>query len=68
MFNFNFKPLNDNTSGFRYNIGPFSGLARKRKTKSAWKVEQGETMVKVQLGKWAIYAEHSKPRRILWNW
>lgn len=68
MFKFNFKPLNDNTSGFRYNIGPFSGLYRKRKTVSSWKVSQGETMTKFELGKRAIYVEHSRPTRLLWNW
>ena len=68
MFKFNFKPLNDNTNGFRYNIGPFSGLYRKRKTKAAYRVVQGATFTKIELGKRVVYLEHNAPLRQLWNW
>ena len=65
---FSIKPLNDNTKGFRFRTWNFAGLYRKRKTVSNWQVSQGETMTKIELGKRVIYLEHTKPRRILWNW
>ena len=69
MFNIiNKKPLNDGTKGFRFNTRHFSGIYRKRKTKSAWQVVQGSTMTKLELGKRVLYVEHNEPLRNLWNW
>lgn len=68
MFGFNTKPLNDNTSGFRFNTRNFSGIYRKRKTKAAYRVVQGATFTKIELGKRVVYLEHNAPLRQLWNW
>ena len=52
------KPLNDKTKGFRYNFFGVKGLVRIRKIKSrGFKVEQGNCMVKLHLGKVTIYRE-----------
>lgn len=63
------KPLNDNTKGFRYNFFGVKGLVRVRKVKSrGFKLEQGECMVKLHLGKVTIYKEvraNKKTMRIL---
>ena len=50
MFGFNTKPLNDNTNGFRFNTRNFSGIYRKRKNKAAYRVVQGATFTKFELG------------------
>ncbi len=63
------KSLNDNTKGFRYNFFGVKGLVRVRKVKSrGFKLEQGECMVKLHLGKVTIYKEvraNKKTMRIL---
>jgi hypothetical protein len=63
------KALNDNTKGFRYNFFGVKGLVRVRKVKSrGFKLEQGECMLKLHLGKVTIYKEvraNKKTMRIL---
>ena len=63
------KPLNDNTKGFRYNFFGIKGLVRVRKIKSrGFKLEQGNCMVKLHLGKVTVYKElkvNKKTPRIL---
>lgn len=68
MFGFNTKALNDGTKGFRFNTRHFSGIYRNRKTKKAYRVVQGATFTKIELGKRVVYLEHNAPLRQLWNW
>lgn len=52
------KPLNDRTSGFRFNILGTKGVYRKRKVKSnGFKIVQGDCMKKIHMGKRSIYIE-----------
>ena len=57
------KPLNDRTNGFRFNILGIKGLTRKRKTFSrGFKLEAGNCMTALHLGKRTVYFER-KPNR-----
>ena len=52
------KPLNDGTSGFRFNVLGTKGIVRKRKWLSrGYGVEIGKTMRSVHLGKVTVYLE-----------
>lgn len=55
------KPLNDRTSGFRFNVLGTKGLTRKRKVVSrGYKIEVGECMTAYHLGKRTVYIEHNE--------
>jgi len=57
------KPLNDGTTGFRFNIFGFKGLTRKRTTISrGFTIERGMCTTKIHLGKRTVYLEQ-KPNR-----
>lgn len=62
------RPLNDNTSGFRFDLLGIKGLYRKRKVQRRWGVNQnGDTFVQVHLGKRSVYIEQFKPVRRLYD-
>ena len=57
------KPLNDRTNGFRFNMIGLKGLTRKRKHASrGYKLDFGNCMTAIHLGKRTIYIER-KPNR-----
>jgi hypothetical protein len=58
-------PLNDNTSGFRFDLLGFKGIYRKRILKTRWGITKGETMRAIHYGKRSVYLELSRPRRKL---
>ena len=52
------KPLNDNTSGARFNAFGIKGLYRKRKALSrGFKINKGKSMTAVHVGKRTVYLE-----------
>jgi hypothetical protein len=60
------KPLNDRTSGFRFNVFGKKGLLRKRKIKSnGFKIVSGKCMTRIDMGKASVYLEESSTPRIL---
>lgn len=60
------KPLNDRTSGFRFNVLGKKGLLRIRKKKNnGWRVVHDDCMTAVHMGKATAYFEHKKPSRKL---
>ena len=57
------KPLNDGTTGFRFNFFGLKGLTRKRNTISrGFAIERGKCTTKIHLGKRSVYLER-KPNR-----
>ena len=57
------KPLNDGTTGFRFNFFGFKGLTRKRINLSrGFAIERGKCTTKIHLGKRSVYLEQ-KPNR-----
>lgn len=65
---FSTRPLNDGTSGLRFDIVGIKGLYRKRKIQRRWGVNQnGDTFVQVHLGKRSLYIERLKPARRLYD-
>lgn len=65
---FSIRPLNDNTSGFRFDIVGIKGLYRKRKALRRWSINQnGDTFVQIHLGKRSLYIEQFKPARRLYD-
>ena len=57
------KPLNDRTNGFRFNVLGIKGLTRKRKTFSrGFKLEAGNCMTALHLGKRTVYVERKSNR------
>ena len=65
---FSTRPLNDNTSGFRFDFIGIKGLYRKRKVQRRWGVNQnGDTFVQIHLGKRSLYIERLKPARRLYD-
>ena len=62
------RPLNDNTSGFRFDLIGIKGLYRKRKVQRRWSINQnGDTFVQVHFGKRSLYVEQYKPVRRLYD-
>lgn len=62
------RPLNDNTSGFRFDFIGIKGLYRKRKVQRRWGINQnGDTFVQIHLGKRSLYIERLKPVRRLYD-
>lgn len=62
------RPLNDNTSGFRFDFIGIKGLYRKRKALRRWGVNQnGDTFVQIHFGKRSLYLEQYKPVRRLYD-
>ena len=62
------RPLNDNTSGFRFDLVGIKGLYRKRKIQRRWGVNQnGDTFVQIHFGKRSVYIEQFKPVRRLYD-
>jgi len=60
------KPLNDGTSGFRFNILGKKGLFRKRGGKSLPRAKRvGPTMNAYDMGKFSLYLEKKRPARKL---
>ena len=60
------KPLNDGTSGFRFNVLGQKGLVRKRKSKSRpLGKSMGSTMDVYSMGKFSIALEKKRPSRKL---
>jgi len=60
------KPLNDGTSGFRFNVLGQKGLVRKRKSLSRPMGKQvGSTMNAYDMGKFTLYLEKKRPARKL---
>ena len=58
------KPLNDGTTGFRFNFFGFKGLTRKRtKLSRGFAIERGKCTTKIHLGKRSVYLEQ-KPNRM----
>ena len=60
-----FKELNDNTQGFRFQVGMFKGLYRKRGFKMRLGIKRGQTMTGFHLGKRSLYIENRKAQRHL---
>lgn len=60
-----FKELNDNTQGFRFQVGMFKGLYRKRGFKMRLGIKRGQTMTGFHLGKRSLYIENRKAERYL---
>jgi hypothetical protein len=59
------KPLNDGTSGFRFNILGKKGLVRKRKVLSrGYKMQRKQCVTALHLGRLTVYAEHAKSPRL----
>ena len=57
------KPLNDGTTGFRFNFVGVKGLTRKRKTLSrGFKLQRATCMLALHMGKRSVYIEH-KPNQ-----
>ena len=57
------KPLNDGTTGFRFNFFGLKGLTRKRiKLSRGFAIERGKCTTKIHLGKRSVYLEQ-KPNR-----
>jgi hypothetical protein len=57
-------PLNDNTRGFRFNVLGLKGLLRVRRIKRrALRIERGDSMTALHVGKLSIYAEHKANKR-----
>jgi len=55
------KPLNDRTTGFRYNMLGRKGIVRKRKTLSrGFKVQTLKSMKVLHMGKVSVYFEQNK--------
>ena len=60
------KPLNDGTSGFRFNVLGQKGFVRKRKNKSRpMGKTTGSTMDVYSIGKFSVGMERKKPTRRL---
>ena len=59
------KPLNDNTHGFRFQLGMLKGLYRKRGLKMRLGISRGQTMTGFHLGKRSLYIEKRKAERHL---
>ena len=60
-----FKELNDNTQGFRFQVGMFKGLYRKRGFKMRLGITRGQTMTGFHFGKRSLYIENCKAERHL---
>ena len=60
-----FKELNDNTQGFRFQVGMFKGLYRKRGFKMRLGISRGKTMTGFHFGKRSLYIESRKAERHL---
>ena len=59
------KPLNDGTSGFRFNILGKKGLVRKRKVLSrGYRIERKKCVTAFHAGRLTVYAEHGRNPRI----
>ena len=62
------KPLNDNTHGFRFQLGMLKGLYRSRAIKMRFGIKRGQTMTGYHFGKRSLYIENRKAGRHLgWN-
>lgn len=63
------RALNDNTSGFRFEVLGNKGLYRKRKVKSRYGINllQGDTFAQVHIGKRSLYLEQITPTRKLFR-
>ena len=60
------KPLNDGTTGFRFNFFGKKGLFRKRGGKSLPRAKRvGSTMNAYDMGKFTLYLEKKRPSRKL---
>jgi len=58
------KPLNDGTTGFRFNFFGLKGLTRKRIILNrGFAIERGKCTTKIHLGKRSVYLEQ-KPNRM----
>jgi len=60
-----FKELNDNTQGFRFQVGMFKGLYRKRGMLRRYGIKRGQTMTGYHFGKRSLYIENRKAERHL---
>jgi len=59
------KPLNDGTSGFRFNILGKKGLVRRRKILSrGFRIERKLCVTAIHAGRLTVYAEHAKNPRL----
>lgn len=61
-------PLNDNTTGFRFDGLAMKGIYRKRVIKKRWGVSKGDTFGAIHFGKRSIYVEQFRPKRKLHDW
>ena len=59
------KPLNDNTDGFRFQLGKLKGLYRHRSVKMRLGISRGQTMTGYHFGKRSLYIEKRKAERHL---
>tara|TARA_R100000231_G_C5215722_1_gene131910 strand:- start:59 stop:286 length:228 start_codon:yes stop_codon:yes gene_type:complete len=66
--------LNDNTTGFRFNIAGVQGLYRKRDAHKAralngkfMGITRGDSMTGYHFGKRSLYVEGGNFQRALWN-
>ena len=59
------KPLNDTTSGFRFNFFGSKGIYRKRKIEKRYGKSQGDCMTGYHFGKRSLYVEQAAPKRKL---
>lgn len=58
------KPLNDGTSGFRFNMLGMKGMVRKRKYLSrGYRIATGKAMLAFHVGRVTLYLER-KPNRL----
>ena len=61
------KPLNDGTSGFRFNILGNKGIYRKRKIEKRYGKSHGDIMTGDHFGRRSLYMEQSAPKRKLYH-
>ena len=59
------KPLNDGTSGFRFNFLGKKGLVRRRKVLSrGFRIERKKCVTAVHARRLTVYTEHAKNPRL----
>lgn len=61
------KPLNDGTSGFRFNILGNKGIYRKRKIEKRYGKSHGDIMTGYHFGRRSLYMEQAAPQRKLYH-
>ena len=54
------KPINDGSTGWRYNFGLVKGIIRVRKEKKRWEITKGKDMNGVHFGRYSVYFSKNK--------